>query len=330
MSPHLNITILANSTRVTLIRPAHWIKRRWSHHYLKIIGIILFVYILWGLDFEKIFEAVRRLADWKICITVALIILHFFIRTVRWKVIIASFGINQRWSKTIIEMGRAYFFGSITPARIGEAVRFQDIYKKSRSLGIGAFSLIFEKLLDLLIISLIISFCAFLYGWQVLALIGSISFIVVITVVTWIFFSQDSIRWLEKKANDLFKINLEMGEKFEIPRLDGILASGLLTFCTWGLYAVIIGSMASTIGISNINFLGILFVVCGASLSSAIPLTIAGLGIREMVIIEFGKSQQMSVELSVAFSFLFLFVYAVNMILGSLFMLTTVFLNKSE
>ena len=118
-----------------------------------------------------------------------------------------------------------------------------------------------------------------------------------------------------------------MIEKFETPRLNGIMLSGLLTFCTWGLYAVIMDSMAGNIGVTNISFMGILFIVCGASLSSAVPFTIAGLGIREMVLIEFGRTQQMSVELSVAFSFLFLFVYLVNMILGGLFMLSRAFLN---
>jgi uncharacterized membrane protein YbhN (UPF0104 family) len=319
-----------NSTEIPLDRDAPGKRRIGPRHYLRLIGVVLFIYILWRMDLGKVFEAVERLADPRISLAVALLLLHFFIRTFRWKIIVSSFGVRQVWGRTIREMGRAYFFGAITPARLGEAVRFQDIYRKSRSLATGAFSLVLEKGLDLLVISLIISLYSLWRGWGILFGIGTLSFALTLSLSIMIFYFPKGIRWLEETIRHRLPIGGGAGGAFRAPSPGGVCASAGLTFATWGLYAAIIHFMSGLLGIISTGFLDTLFIVCGASLSAAVPLTVAGLGIREMVVIEFGRSQEMPAELSVALSLLFLFVYMVNMILGSLFMLAEIVSDKSE
>jgi len=122
--------------------------------HLSILGIFLFILILWKTNFAATLSSASFVAPfwlWVVLLTVAMEVL---IRTSRWQVL-ASLYAPYPYSKAFQTYMIGIAFGSITPAKIGDVIKILDLKKETgislkKALGIEVIDRIFDLLFLLL------------------------------------------------------------------------------------------------------------------------------------------------------------------------------------
>ena len=117
--------------------------------YLPILGIILFIYLLFRLDLSRVLYDIKKI-DFKYILIIPLITtLVLSLQTFKWSLILK----NQNYTHNFIELFRiniiGFFYSSITPGKIGSFIKI--IYLEKNIVDASS-SVVLDKLLDLLVI----------------------------------------------------------------------------------------------------------------------------------------------------------------------------------
>ncbi|GEM_PF-3511603 len=124
---------------------------------LGLILSIVFLYLaLKGTDWEMVLHYLKKVRIWNLLISLFSLLIHFYIRTIRWKFINGKIGtVTFRTSFTSIMLG--YFFNNLLPFRIGEIVKVSVVTGKSKKISFtsGLAALIVERGMDIFTLLLI-------------------------------------------------------------------------------------------------------------------------------------------------------------------------------
>src|SRR5206468_3477438 len=115
-------------------------KRRWWQLALgTAVGIALVVYSLSGVDFHELSQALARANYWLLIPTCGLTLLAFYLRAVRWGVLlrtVKTINNGRLFSATMI----GFAANNLLPARLGEFVRAWAIGRSERISRSAAFA----------------------------------------------------------------------------------------------------------------------------------------------------------------------------------------------
>lgn len=129
---------------------------------LKIIGPVLFLYFLTRIDFNQLFSLVKNTNIFYLLLSFFLWSPLIFIRSLKWKVIVDSFGEKIAFRKLFSMFVKGIFWGLVTPARLGEFYRVKYLQEESKhSLRRSLFMVILDRMVDLfgaILLSLILFF----------------------------------------------------------------------------------------------------------------------------------------------------------------------------
>lgn len=245
-----------------------------------LIGLI-FIYIIYDFDIDKIDMSV--ISWFGVFLTVVVLYLGQLALTLRWKKMSKT---SYQISYETITVSTA--LNMILPAKLGElskALYMKKFYKYSFHKGI---SLVFvERFFDIIILFLLMSFWAYLFFSSPAIKNGIISLSITIVFVI-VFFKSKKILFLLKKIPFRFlriysqkiytNVNRILKEPFSVFSY---------TFLIWIIYFFAIYAFFSYAVDFNLTFQNLLELFIFSTIALAIPLTPAGVGTFEAIVILF-------------------------------------------
>tara|TARA_Y100000034_G_scaffold19272_1_gene21688 strand:- start:9095 stop:10027 length:933 start_codon:yes stop_codon:yes gene_type:complete len=263
--------------------------------YLPIIGIIIFLYILFKLDLSNILKEISNSNINYLLIAVFFIFIFFITQTLKWFAIaqiqLTKIPFIEALKINIMSM----FYGFITPSRIGGIIRSEYLRKyNNNNLGKGLSNYVLDKVLDLGSLAFLAGLFSFMFRDLIFINYFYYALFGFILVAAFLIIFRDKKR--SKSVLRIIYIKLvpkKMKEKVkngfnsfyqDMPKKRYFILFFLLNILNW----VVLYTSTFFIGISlgiNISFYYFLAILPIAALIGQIPITISGFGTREAVMI---------------------------------------------
>lgn len=306
-------------------------KDRGKYKYIRIIGIILFFYILLKINLQELFLTLRKINLFYFLIAIILALISALLGILKWRVLIKSQEIKVSFITLAKIYLKGFFLGTITPGKLGEFWKVKYLTEKCEiSSGLAFYTTLMDRIIDLVIIVGIslagVGSLFSLYGieadWAVIIL-----WLILISLIVYFLTKKNNIRKILKSLINIFlpksireKTDLFLDQFFgELQRLNLTLFLKLLM---WGLSyylsAVLVYYFVMlSLGIS-ISIWYLFLIVALIWLIVGLPITILGVGTREASYIFFFSVFGISSFQAVAMSLLILFCDIVIVIPGAI------------
>jgi hypothetical protein len=266
----------------------------YSKKLLPIIGVAIFIYLLYSLNIEDILASLLRINPLFLLFAVSLTLPRVLIRNYAWQCILQEQNIKITFYQSLKIFLIGFFYGSITPGYIGQLVRVPYLKEKTKEP--------YGKLFVNSVLEVVIHTLS-LYGMMVLGsllIFGSIPELFYITLLWILILACVLFFFLKQKRGEHFfftlikylipkklkqSFNLFVGAFYkDFPHVHKLLFPLLLGIFTWVLifsqeYLVVIA-----LGLP-IPYLFFLLLYPIANTAGFLPITFAGLGTRELTAI---------------------------------------------
>jgi glycosyltransferase 2 family protein len=280
--------------------------------FLPIIGLLLFIYILFDIGFEKTSEAFSLIPWYYYGLALLVFLPKLFIAGIKWQYLNKKQDIPINFLTILKLYLLGLFYGSVTPSAIGMHIRVYYLQKKSQAS--------FEKCIANSLIEATLATLAGIF----LAIIGSglilqsypgllpivIGFFIVYTI-GFVFFMEHKrgygffsfiIRpFLRLKRKENLDIIISRLYK-DIPKLRDLLIPFFLELIIWIIAAtqVYVLSLSFSLNIPFTEF--VLLSIVSVIIANVIPLSIGGLGLREGTFVVLLSTYQVPFEIAFVLS----------------------------
>jgi uncharacterized protein (TIRG00374 family) len=303
-----------------------------NYHFFKVIGLFILVWILCRIDLPATMKILAK-SNWALLIpAVILMFLSFFCKVLRYQYILYQQGIKYSLPKTLHITLVSLYLSTITPGRLGEMSKAFFVHKqtkKSSLSGLLAGSLL-DRISDIYVLLMIALFGFLTFNLPTLNSVKMplILILTVMTLLPFAFLIKDlenflthTIRWIEKKTSrtnflsqplEIFLLEIRSLMK---PKMLNTLA---ITFIAYLFFFGACYFMATSIYI-NLSFYKVSFFIACTNVVSLLPISIAGIGTREAILVYLFSKQALPAESALAFSILvFSFTYLLFSIIGAI------------
>jgi glycosyltransferase 2 family protein len=285
----------------------------------RLLGLILFAYILYKIDWSKMIIVLNRSNLRLILVAVLINIPHLWLKSSRWQFLLALQNKTIRNGQVFLMYMSALFIGVITPGRFGEFVK--AIYLNQvgiTSISHGFSSVLVDRLCDLYLLFLL-AMMGLVYlspwpgsnsfGWS--GLIGAviIPLVILVSGKTEQFISIFYNRVLSAK---LLRFAQKGGERFgqgikELMKWQ-IFGAGVLTIFAWALYFLQCLLIAEALGLP-LTYIEIIPIMAITNILTFVPISISGIGTREAALAFILLPKGITLELVLAYSMGVLFTF---------------------
>ncbi|MBP7653114.1 flippase-like domain-containing protein [Candidatus Dependentiae bacterium] len=292
----------------------------------KIIGIIIFFYILSKQDLKTIKEIFSKTDYFIVFLSILLFPVMIFLKTLRIKSVLSCYTNEKLDSKIIYKSYmESYFWGTITPGKVGEFSRFFYINSVIKSKILSLFLVLIDRFIDLFLI-IITGMISFFYLLFYTGKIGFYRFSMLCAVCVVIFVLINYLL-LNKKlyillSGILKKFFTNFSLLNELPDyakngLTGMIAKwNFITIVSWAIYFFQIFLLAAALKI-NLSYGIIVVIISLSSLIALVPVSISGLGTRDAVIIYIlSKIFNFPTEQGFSLAVLVFFIMYIEVIMG--------------
>jgi len=280
--------------------------------FIPFIGIILFLYILFDIGYEKIFDAFYLIPWYYYLIALIFFIPKLLLAGIKWRYLNNKQEIHISFPSILKLFLLGLFYGSVTPGAIGMHIRVYYLRKKSQAS--------FEKCIANSLIEGTLALIAGLF----LAVIGSglilksypgvlpliIGFFVLYTVAFTFFMEHKRGKGffsfiIRPFLPSNYKKNMDyvITQLYkDIPRLRDLFIPLIIELVMWIVAAtqVYILSLAFSIPIPYFDF--ILLSIVSVIIANVIPISIGGLGVREGAFVVLLSTYGVSFEIAFVLS----------------------------
>lgn len=281
-----------------------------SKKYLKIVGIILFFYILSRVDFNDIINVFRGVNLAYFSAALLFLAIGVLTRFWRWGTIIDSIGKKLAFKDLAGFSLKGIFWGAVTPGKLGEFLRAKYLSEATgASLGKSFYTTLIDRIADLLVIAMVGLLAVGAKNFQFAFLI----FIFLSVSAYFLIKKRALLRALMvfivpmelKNKIDNFLSELYQGfENFNWKLLARILAWAFLYYLFSGVLTNYFIALA--IG-AQVPFWHMFFITSLTWLAVALPVSFLGLGTREAAFIYLLSFVGVSAPQALAISLLALF-----------------------
>jgi len=294
-------------------------KNKGVPRFFRLIGVGLFFLILIRLDMGKLAEAARSVPLQSLVLIVLLSVAIVVVKSLRWFVFVRQQDISLAFPDVLRIYCIGNYLGSISPGRLGELSRVFYIKMKTEHCDtIGAVvSVVADRMLDVLML-----FVVAVVGTAVVfsgSTIMSVSAVLSVGIVVFCVYAarRKGVAFLVSVVNfavskcvkgqsalqseDVLKILRKLKKRSIWEALGWHILA-------WGLFYLLISVIAGACGIW-IGFWALAVATSAAMILSMLPITVAGVGIRDLTIISFFAKAGISQELAVLYSFMHLSVF---------------------
>ena len=271
-----------------------------------IISIALLFLVFKFVKLEKIYQELSNLKTSFLVISFLFAMLVVLIKTYRWKKIIELFNTKLNLKNSLTYSLISIAFGRITPSTLGEFVRVKYLTDKTGLRYLKSFiTVLVDKVFDLLAMMTLaligLSFLPILSDYTHYIRIASILFCISIVIGITYFYQCKKlvIKYLPIKYKDGFQ-NMTLTRKL-------FLQSYIISIVAWigisfqALFVIYALNVSISIPI-------MLTVVPLMALSAMAPISLGGVGVRELIAVYFFLQIGIDAEKSIIFSLFYTFI----------------------
>lgn len=294
------------------------------HSAIRIIGIVVFVVILFRINLSKCLSMIRQVDYLWLVPIVFVHVLVIFLKSLRWQVILKGQGINISIGELFLTYYGTYCLGTFTPMRLGDMLKFSLVNAKGYSVSEAVLGAALDKFFDIAM-AVLCGIVAVFYFANVIHFRINAALLVTVVIAGgclafFLFGPSNFRRWLltiwdrlrsnryidkvHKFIVDLFAEFKKCGIKKILPKLL------LLSFCAqlllFLIYYLVVKLLGFTLGFWEINWAMSLTL-----LATTLPITLLGIGIREASLIFLFGCFKLSSENAVLYAWAILMVMLV-------------------
>ena len=295
------------------------------------IGIVVFVAILYYSNWNDVIVIIGDADVNLVTISLTLVILLILLKCWRWYLLLEMQGVQYDVSFVVLDFLSSIYMGSITPGRLGEFVRvFYQKRHSNISTGMALSNILVDRLLDLGILLAVVSIGIFGYRslfssefifWMDIFLYFGCPVIILGSI--WLYQSNlykeivsNMYAKFSSKSSGLFRFSIELSTGITNFFQLKIMLSVLVSIVAFFILVWLSNFLAQSLSI-DISVTYLAFCVASANLIALLPVSILGIGTRDATILFLFGSVNISPELSLSFSLLFLFtLYLPGLLLG--------------
>ncbi len=294
---------------------------------LKLAGIILFIIILSKIDLKSFFVLLKDINLYYFISAVLLLFPMIVIKAYRWNYLKRTQKINYKLSDSILMYGSGIYIGLLTPGRIGDFIKVLYLKNDGNSAGKSFVSVFIDRTADLLFLIIFgyIGMFFFIHLFRKQVYILSFLFIAVLLIIIFAVTKKELVKNLLRKIFGFFipakykektKINFnDFYNNLKIFNRKSIFKVSLITILVWIIYFIQVFFLAKSLGI-DISFAYLAICSCIAGLVILIPVSISGVGTRDITFILLFSLLGIEKEFAVAISMLILSMSIVMAIIG--------------
>ncbi len=281
------------------------------------VSATLLYFIFNYVGISKIYHELSNSKLFYVALGISLVPLQTLFKALRWNLMISIFKSNLGLKSSLAYTLISYAFGIITPGRLGEFVKAKFLVdKKGISYKKSFATVILDKLFDVITV--------------VLAALAGLSFInigpfnrnfFIITLLIYSLLIAFSLLFFERIKRWAYKL---LPQKYSVDL--GELHMPVKLYAMSLIHSVLIWAILSLQGFfiskalyMDISFSSMLAIIPLMALSSMVPVSIGGFGIREIIAIYFFAPLGVPPEKSVLFSIINTFVsFGIPAIIGAI------------
>jgi glycosyltransferase 2 family protein len=279
-----------------------------SYDYLlKLIGVGLFVYFIFKVDFSSLAKILYNVNIYFFVLALSLFFFMLYFKTLKWHIVLKSLNIDLPFVTALRYQVAGNYFSGLMPGRIGDAVRIFYLRDNNVTFARSILSILMEKFFELVVALgfATIGVVQFVHNKQFLILFLSFSTTIFFLIVLFVIFPSSFIAITQKiisnsKFHFLLKLNIFFDELKSLNTrfyLKLILISTITMFLYY--IQVLLLSYALDLSLSIFTMFGL---VGFALISSLVPITYMGIGFRDGAYIycfaELGRTDEMAIALS--------------------------------
>lgn len=298
--------------------------RKWLFLLLHLSGLVLLWFIVKDLEWDKFSTLLSSFPKWKYLSGLAILCIVYLLKSLRWKLLNKSFGINTSWKDALIFYLSAGFLSVITPGRLGEFAKIYFLQKKYHiNLLAATSSVILDRIWDVLVLSLaagisVVAFVAEPSDNLLLVLMIGLLFLISVILVLFPSLIFIPLLYLLRRFVSLHEKTANVYELWKKSRYSNFSTSLLISATSLLMLAFI--PVLFSLGTTNqISFFSGIGAVSVSNILSFLPVTIAGIGTRELVFVEVWKLNGHAKEIALSVSTAhFLITYVGTLLIGGL------------
>lgn len=295
---------------------------------LPLLGLVLLAWVLSRLDRAALVQAFGRVSLATLLASFGWFALNLWLKVWRWQRLLLAQGVALSHRVALAAFLSGQFYAQVTVGRVGEFVRIEALVERGMRAGAALSSCVFDRLLDVFLVLAAGSVLgAFVLGQLRAALAAGLALLLLAAVglaLLKLLTRSESVgrsfpqRHLDRALGALRELARGMLPMLA-PRV--LLEALTWTLVAWAGYFAALFALADGLHIQVPTSL-LIATASFAALTALLPVTISGLGARELIYIEVLRAQGVSHEAAVALSLLHLMVMTAGAIvlgLGGVF-----------
>ena len=299
---------------------------RINKNVMKLVGLALFAVIISRIDFRELSQVFRNISLPGLILAAVLVLPQILIKAYRWNYIKKLQGINYHLKDSFLMYGAGLYLGLVTPGRIGDFLKVMFLRNDGHPFGKSLLSVFLDRILDLVFLLLIgyigmVSFFT-LFREEVYVLSGILGAGVILLGIIflkkhwWRALVQRIVAMLSKRYKEKAGITVdEFYQELRSFTVEGWVVISVLTIITWSIYFLQIFILAQSLHI-GIGFISMAIFASIADVISILPLSISGIGTRDITLIVLFERVGIHKEAALAISLLMLFLTGIGALLG--------------
>lgn len=297
-----------------------------NNFFTKFIGVILFILVLLKIDLTRLWQIFTNSNKLIILFTLVIVFpLMLLTKVMRWNYIkrIQKINFSLLDSFHIYVIGLS--LGTVTPGKFGEFFKVFYLTKSGYSAGRSFVSVFLDKFVDLLLLMLIaiIGILYFIMFYK----LDFLNLLLIALSLLILFFLCLNKRVMRKGIRFLFRYLVprksQKIRRYFIDFYRYIILISFTQYCiifcytliNWLLYFFIAYLLAISLGIA-ISFIFLLFAMSLSCLLNLLPISVSGIGVRDVLLIFLFSLAGIGKESAIAFSILILIFLLLPWIFG--------------
>lgn len=291
---------------------------------MRSIGLLLLVYLLSMVELKELWAIWSKIDKALLMAGIGLAFGMVLVKVERWRILLRAQGIDFPFRPASLAYFSTYYIGVVTPGRVGEILKvFYLRQNTDAGIGAGLVSVLLDRVLDVVVLMGLASlgiwivpqfdFLSSLWIWTAsLVLLAG----VILALIRARFLDRLASRMI-RAVGRMTRIPAEQGQLDDfmggLRRTLGwktmLFACGL-TLLSWLFLLLACYSIVLSLSIA-VSFWFLSFAMAVAGLVSLLPVSIAGIGVRESVLVALFGLIGINVQASMAYSLLYFAVFSI-------------------
>jgi len=295
--------------------------KKWVSLLMPLVGLVIFVWIIRGTGLDRILETFRRIDARSLAVFPLFTVFILWIRGYRWWILMRPLGIPYTRRRSSIVWAIGFFAASITPGKVGDAVRALYVSRETgRGLGESFLTVFMDRLLDLVTVLIfgVVTILVFSYRYTDMPSIWVIvAASVAALALVYLVLNRAVMR---KLIGPVFRILTPRKYRSQLSEQVhgfydalGLYArhwrstafAGFLTLVFWA-GIVLMAFMATRVLRIDVSLGYVALMMPMVTLVEIVPISVSGIGTREAAVIFFFAAVGIGSAQAVAFSIMYL------------------------